>query len=118
MQTGDRSWGKAFIGKRVGQTGPYGKDIKINLLLAISGDDITWYRWIEYWTVEGTTGVQMINFIQRIINSIGPGNVHVDTALLWTILRKYIEHTFYGHILCVIFLQLSIFSLDPIIMSK
>ena len=47
--------------------------MKINLLLAISGDDNNRWRWREMWTGEGTTGTRMITFIQRIINDIGPG---------------------------------------------
>jgi len=76
VMSGDRSWGKAYVGKRVSQTGPYGKDTKINLLLAISGDGTNPSRWRDYWTGEGTTGVQMINFIRRVINDIGQGNAN------------------------------------------
>ena len=76
VMSGDRSWGKAYVGKRVGQPGAYGKDTKINLLLAISGDGTNPSRWREYWTGEGTTGVRMINFIRRIINQIGPGTAN------------------------------------------
>ena len=76
VMSGDRSWGKAYVGRRVGQPGAYGKDTKINLLLAISGDGINRYRWREYWTGEGTTGVRMINFIRTIINQIGPGTAN------------------------------------------
>jgi hypothetical protein len=32
VQSGDRCWGKARVGKRVNQAGPYTKDTKINLL--------------------------------------------------------------------------------------
>ena len=76
VMSGDRSWGKAYVGKRVGQPGAYGKDTKINLLLAISGDGTNPSRWREYWTGEGTTGVRMINFIRTIINQIGPGTAN------------------------------------------
>jgi hypothetical protein len=75
VQSGDRSWEKARVGKRVNQAGPYTKDTKINLLLAFSGDDATRCRWSEHWAGEGTTGVRMINFIQNIITDLGPGNV-------------------------------------------
>ena len=61
------------IGHRVSQPGPYSKSTKINLLLAISGDDINRWRWREMWTGKGTTGTCMITFIQRVINDIGPG---------------------------------------------
>ena len=73
MTDADRSLGKAYIGHRVSQPGPFSKSMKINLLLAISGDDNNRWRWREMWTGEGTTGTRMITFIQRIINDIGPG---------------------------------------------
>ena len=73
MTDADWSLGKAYIGHRVSQPGPYSKSTKINLLLAISGDDNNRWRWREMWTGEGTTGTRMITFIQRIINDIGPG---------------------------------------------
>jgi hypothetical protein len=76
VMSSDRSWGKAYVGKRVRQPGAYGRDTKINLLLAISGDDVDRYRWSEHWTGEGTTGVRMINFIRRIINDIGQGTAN------------------------------------------
>jgi hypothetical protein len=78
----DRSWGKAYVGKCVRQPGAYGRDTKINLLLAISGDDVDRYRWSEHWTGEGTTGVRMINFIRRIINDIGQGTAGVPDVSL------------------------------------
>jgi len=73
MSDGDRCIGKACIGHRVNQSGPYSKSTTINLLLAISGDDVARARWRDMWTSEGTTGTRMIAFIQRIINDIGPG---------------------------------------------
>ena len=72
MSTADRKIGKAYIGKRVSQTGLYSKSEKWNLLLAISGDP-NGNRWYEMWTGEGTTGERMIDFIRTIINEIGNG---------------------------------------------
>jgi hypothetical protein len=72
MSTADRKIGKAYIGKRVNQTGLYSKSEKWNLLLAISGDP-NGNRWQEMWTGEGTTGERMIGFIQTIVNQIGNG---------------------------------------------
>jgi hypothetical protein len=74
VQSGDCLWWKARVGKRVSQVGPNGRDTKINLLLAISGDGDTQNRWSEYWTGDGTTGLQMINFIQGFVNDVGQGN--------------------------------------------
>jgi hypothetical protein len=73
VQSADRGWGKAYVGKRVKQSGPYQKDTKYNLLLAISGDGANPSRWRDIWTGEGTTGRRMIAFIRRIVNDIGQG---------------------------------------------
>ena len=73
VQSADRNIGKADVGKRVKQTGPYQKSTKYNLLLAISGDGANPRRWRDTWTGEGTTGPRMIDFIQAILNDIGPG---------------------------------------------
>lgn len=73
VQSADRHIGKAYIGKRVQQSGPYQKSTKYNLLLAISGDGNNNWRWRDIWTGEGTTGQRMIDFIQSILNAIGPG---------------------------------------------
>ncbi len=58
VQSAERHWGKALVGKRVNQTGPYSKLTKINLLLAILGDDDTnnRLRWSKTWASEGTMG--------------------------------------------------------------
>jgi hypothetical protein len=45
VQSGDHSRGKAWVGKRVSQAYPYGRDTKINLLLTISGVGDTRNRW-------------------------------------------------------------------------
>jgi hypothetical protein len=74
VQSGDCSRGKTRVGRRVNQAGPYGRDTKINLLLAISGDGAARNRWREYWTGEGTNGLRMINCIQQVINDLGQGN--------------------------------------------
>jgi hypothetical protein len=73
LQTADRHHGKAFVGKRVSQSGPYQKSTKYNLLLAISGDGANPRRWRDIWSGEGTTGQRMITFIRTIITQIGPG---------------------------------------------
>jgi len=70
LSTADRSIGKAYLGRRVKQSGLYSKSDKLNLLLAISGDDDNPMRWRDIWTGEGTTGIRMIEFIWRIIYDI------------------------------------------------
>lgn len=76
VQSADRHWGKAYVGKRVSQTGPYQKSTKYNLLLAILGDGTNPRRWSDIWTGEGTTGQRMISFVQGTLNDIGPGTPH------------------------------------------
>jgi hypothetical protein len=39
VQSANQHWGKARVGKPVNQTGPYSKLTKINILLAILGND-------------------------------------------------------------------------------
>ena len=85
ISDGDRSTGKAYIGHRVNQPGPYSKTTKINLLLAVSGDDVARARWRDMWTGQGTTGTRMIVFIQRIILDIGPGTAQCRYCLQWII---------------------------------
>ena len=72
LSTAERGIGKAYVGKRVKQAGLYSKSDKYNLLLAISGDPAG-HRWRDIWTGEGTTGDRMIEFIETIINDLGPG---------------------------------------------
>ena len=68
----NRNEGKTLIGHRCRSYGFYGRNAKINLLLAISGDAQAG-RWFETWQNEGTTIFRFIDFIQRILNDIGPG---------------------------------------------
>ena len=73
LSTADRSIGKAYIGKRVKQSGLYSKTDKWNLLLAISGAP-DGRRWQNMWTGEGTTGDRMVSFLAMILDQIGPGS--------------------------------------------
>ncbi len=74
----DRRGGKAYVGVRVREPGPYGREHeKTNLLLAISGEpgvegQPAW-RWAETWSEGGTTIVRVHDFIQGILNDIGMG---------------------------------------------
>ena len=74
MSTADRGIGKAYVGKRVKQSGLYSRTEKWTLLLAISGDP-TGERWLDYWTGEGTDALRMIDFLRYVIADIGPGTV-------------------------------------------
>ena len=72
VQTADRKIGKAYIGLRVKQGGPYEKGEKWNLLMGISGDP-NGERWRKVWLEGGTTNDKMIEFIREILDTIGPG---------------------------------------------
>ena len=70
LSTADRSIGNAYLGRHVKQSGLYSKSDKLNLLLAISGDDGNPMRWRDIWTGKGTTVLRMIEFVWRIIYDI------------------------------------------------
>ena len=70
--TADRHIGKAVIGQRVKQAGNYQKEEKYNMLLAISAS-VAAERWVDIWIEGGTTTDRMCQFIQNILNNIGPG---------------------------------------------
>ena len=86
VETADRKHGKAYVGVRVKEPGPYSKTEKWNLLLAICGEDGNANnpsrRWRMTWTQGGTTIDKMVDFILQILNDIGvatPGNVYCFT---------------------------------------
>ena len=72
VQTANRKDGKAFIGIRVNEPGPYEKGEKRTTIMAISGDPAG-ERWRDTWVEGGTTNDRMVGFIRTILNSIGPG---------------------------------------------
>ena len=72
LSTADRGEGKAYVGKRVKQSGLYSRSDKWTLLLAIAGDN-NGDRWLDYWTGEGTNANRTIGFVQKIVDDIGPG---------------------------------------------
>ena len=72
LQTADRHIGKAAIGCRVREAGPYAKTEKYNLLLAISGSQEA-RRWSMTWLVGGTTNDKMIEFVTIILSDLPHG---------------------------------------------
>ena len=48
------------------------RDRKLNIIMGISGND-EGDRWYDLWEEGGTTNERFIDFIQRILNDIGPG---------------------------------------------
>ena len=61
---------KAVSCLRCSQNGVYGRGEKVNLLLAISGDDVTPMRWSEMWMDGGTTIMRFHTFIERILDDL------------------------------------------------
>ena len=55
LEHSNRSFGKTVSALRCTQNGVYGRGEKLNLLLAICGDDIDNMRWHETWMDGGTT---------------------------------------------------------------
>ena len=72
VETANKHIGKANIGSRVRQAGNYSKSEKWTLLLAVAGS-LAAERWRLMWLEGGTTGDRMIEFIEIILNDIGPG---------------------------------------------
>ena len=81
VETANCKAGKAPIGTRVRQSGPYNHTEKFTLTLAISGDAYG-KGWADFEWKSGTTVDDCYNFILRILESIGPGTPHV---LQWII---------------------------------
>lgn len=78
VNTANRSFGKAFIGRRVNEEGPYSKSEKWNLLLAVSGElgtlEAPSRRWRDMWQNEGTTVERMLAFINHILSTLPHGD--------------------------------------------
>ena len=55
LEHSDRKFGKTVSSLRCSQNGVCGRGEKLNLLLAICGDDIDNMRWHETWMDGGTT---------------------------------------------------------------
>ena len=98
LETVARKIGKAFIGSRVREEGPYGHSEKYTLTMAISGDQ-NGERWVDFARKAGTTAIDFYDYIMTIINDIGPGTAvrrrcftfdnltaHHNPAVVWAIL--------------------------------
>ena len=72
-ETADRKYGKCEIGRRVKQAGPYSKSAKLNILMAISGDD-DGRRWWYTWEDGGTTIELFVAFMDELMNSLPHGD--------------------------------------------
>ena len=82
LEHSDRRFGKTVSCLRCCQNGVYGKGEKINLLLAICGDDVGRMRWHEQWMDGGTTIERFYDFINHILDDLAqnhPGRSFVFT---------------------------------------
>ena len=68
----DRCDGIAQSHSPVKEEGPYRRDERVNVLLAIAGDD-SGERWIVTWTEEGTDLPRFLSFMLMIFEVIGVG---------------------------------------------
>ena len=78
----NRKHGKTVSALRCDQPGVYGRGKKLNLLLAISADDVNRMRWHETWMDGGTTITKFDDFIGMIIDDLAarfPGRRFVFT---------------------------------------
>jgi hypothetical protein len=66
----NRRYGKTVAALRCDQPGVYGRGKKLNLLLAISGDNVNVMRWTEVWMDGGTTIERFYDFIRRILDDL------------------------------------------------
>ena len=77
VESANRGKGKSHLSVRCRDDGSYGHSQKTNLLACISGEhpgaNNDAFRMVEMWESGGTTATRFINFIQRILDRIGPG---------------------------------------------
>lgn len=73
LETTNRKRGKAFIGTRCREVGPYGHSAKYTLMMAISADPNDGWRHLIMEERAETEIVEFVDFICDIIISIGPG---------------------------------------------
>ncbi len=82
MEHSNINFGKTVSCQRCSQNGVYGRGEKVNLLLAICGDNVGRMRWHKQWMGGGTTIKRFFGFIDAIMNDIElnhPGRLFVIT---------------------------------------
>ena len=70
LESSNRNYGKTVLCLRCSQNGVYGRGEKVNLLLAISGDDVNRMRWHEQWMEGGTSIERFHTFIERVLDNL------------------------------------------------
>ena len=88
----NRTNGTCLVGTRSREVGPYSKSDKVTLLLAISGDPANPDRWFDIWGDGGTTVDRFYNFIQRILNDLGPGTAASRFCFTMDNLNSHTNH--------------------------
>jgi hypothetical protein len=76
IESSTRTHGKAMIGRRVREVGPYGHSTKFTLIMAITGcdqDDNIPKKFYELERRNGTSFIDFVRFITSILDVIGPG---------------------------------------------
>ena len=69
----NRKYGKGVVGGRVRECGLYAREAKLNILMAVAGDE-NGDRWYDFWEEGGTTNERFLEFLERIIEDVGHGN--------------------------------------------
>jgi hypothetical protein len=88
----NRTYGTCLVGTRAREVGPYSKSDKVTLLLAIRGDPANPDRCFDIWGEGGTTVDRFYTFIQRILNSLGPGTAASRFCFTMDNLNSHTNH--------------------------
>ncbi len=82
LEHSDRKFGKTISSMCCSQNGVYGHGEKVNLLLAICGDNVGRMRWHNQWMEGGMTIERFYGFIDHILDNLDqnhPGRLFVFT---------------------------------------
>jgi hypothetical protein len=90
LETCNRGMGKATIGKRVRQEGPFGHSVKWTLKCAIAGGD-GHECWVDMQQVAGTAIVDFAAYIEGILDSIPPGNAQRRRCFIMDNLTSHVN---------------------------
>ncbi len=90
----DQKFGKTISSTRCSQNGVYGHGEKVNLLLAICGDNVGQMRWHGQWMEGGTTIERFYGFIDHILDNLDQN--HPGRSFVFTMdnLSAHVEYVF------------------------
>lgn len=98
----NRKYGKSVAGNQCREVGTYVRDSKLNILMAVAGEDdedgIS-DRWYDLWEDGGTTNERFYEFVERIINGIGPGTEERRRCFTMDNLNAHLNPTVLGLII-------------------